>query len=80
MHIKQKDPFSNGYNAITELDGKHSDMLMDFGILKLQPADEFNSNEDKERAFLLIQGEVIFKWNEQEQKAQRKSIFEEKPF
>ena len=41
MRIHQQEPFSTGYHPITQLDGKHKEMLMDFGILKLSADMEF---------------------------------------
>ena len=35
MRIHQQEPFSTGYHAITERNGKHSEMLMDFGIFEI---------------------------------------------
>ncbi len=55
--------FPIGYTAITEEDGKHGDMLMDFGILKLEASQVFRGADEKERAFLLMQGAVTFEWS-----------------
>ena len=58
MRIHRAAPFSAGYEPITELDGKHSEMLMDFGILKLEPGMEFQDNKPLERVFILLYGEI----------------------
>jgi 5-deoxy-glucuronate isomerase len=61
---QNQKPFPLGYTAITELDGDHSNMLMDFGILKLAEGTSFSNDDPKERAFLLMTGAVRFKWND----------------
>lgn len=80
MRISQKGDFENGYTAITEMDGKYSEMLMDFGILKLNKDQQEKSFEDKERAYLLIKGEVEFVWDGKRAIAKRSSCFDENPW
>lgn len=63
MRIHQQEPFSTGYHAITERNGKHSEMLMDFGILKLSADMEFEDNEPLERVFVLLYGEIEIEFN-----------------
>lgn len=58
MRLHQGKPFEAGYQAITELDGKHSEMLMDFGILKLTAGMEFTDEKPLERVFVLLYGEI----------------------
>ena len=58
MRLHQKEPFTAGYQSITELDGKHSEMLMDFGILKLTAGMEFTDEKPLERVFVLLYGEI----------------------
>ena len=72
-HIRQEQPFPLGYTAITERQGQHRDMLMDFGILRLAQTSsqaasmrEYSSEAGLERAFLLIQGELSFHWQQGE--------------
>jgi len=52
----QQEQFPYGYTAITELDGKHRDILLDFGILRLREGERWENSDEKERAFLLISG------------------------
>ena len=80
MRIRQEKPFHYGYNPITEIDGKHSNMLMDFGILKMQKGQQEVNEEDKERAYLLIQGEVVLKWEDNKAEIKRTSCFDENPW
>ena len=79
MLIKQEGSFCEGYTPITELDGKHSDMLMDFGILKISAGKSEMSSEDKERAFLLMSGKVVFTWEGMSVEAERNSLLDENP-
>jgi 5-deoxy-glucuronate isomerase len=51
MRIRQDKPFSAGYNAITDHQGEHSDMMMDFGILKLTPDQVYTDMHELERYF-----------------------------
>jgi len=58
MKIAQKPDFGYGYTSITELDGKHSEYLMDFGVLRLKPDMEFTDGKQLERVFVLLYGEI----------------------
>jgi len=75
--------FPTGYTAITEENGKHRDMLMDFGILKIDTAQTFQSEGETERAFLLMNGAVTFEWSEdghsETRAAARWSLLNEEP-
>ncbi|MFZ5967554.1 MAG: 5-deoxy-glucuronate isomerase [Bacillota bacterium] len=79
MRIRQEKPFEYGYNSITEMHGKHSNMLMDFDILKMKKNDKATSSENLERAYLLIQGEVILEWEGNQVTVKRSNCFEESP-
>ncbi len=75
------DEFDYGYNILTEMDGKHSNMLMDVGVYKMKDGDQVNSIEtDKESAFLLLEGRVVFEWEDNVKEANRNSLFDEDPF
>lgn len=80
MRIRQQKQFEYGYNSITEMDGKYSDMLMDFGILRLDTGQEIIDRAHKERAFLLITGAVEFEWKDSKVVAERASCFDEEPW
>ncbi|MHB1392691.1 MAG: 5-deoxy-glucuronate isomerase [Clostridia bacterium] len=80
MRIRQNKPFDFGYNSITEMKGLHSDMLMDFGILRLAKGQKETDDEEKERAYLLIKGDVVFEWQGNKARAVRKSCFDESPW
>lgn len=79
MHIKQA-PFGYGYNSITEIDGKNSEMMMNFGIIKLREGQVWNSSDESlERVFLLLSGVILFEWEEQKFHASRESCFDDPP-
>lgn len=79
MYLKHTKPFKNGYNSITDMSKKYPEMLMDFGILKLDSGDEFIDKHKKERAFLLLGGAVEFAWDGNKATVERKSCFDEAP-
>ena len=80
MIIRQKQAFAQGYNSITEIKGKNAEMLMDFGILELKAGESQENQEEKERAYLLIRGEVVYKWLDNEVCAKRESCFDQEPW
>jgi len=51
--IHQDKEFLFGYTPICEMDGAHSDMLMDFGILRLKSGQKFEEDQQLERAYIL---------------------------
>lgn len=63
MRLQQTKPFEVGYDSITELNGKHKEMMMDFGILKLDNGTKFEDSKELERVFLLLYGEIEVCWN-----------------
>ena len=80
MRIRQRRPFQYGYNKIIDMDGEHAAALMDFGVLKLSEGQTITDTASKERAFLLISGEVEFRWEGQRVGAGRSSCFAEGPW
>lgn len=79
MIVKHEEKFISGYNSITELNGKHKEMLLDFGILKMEKGDVYTCDLPLERAFLLIFGEVSFISEKVNQVAKRTSFLDEAP-
>ncbi|MBI9101026.1 MAG: 5-deoxy-glucuronate isomerase [Spirochaetales bacterium] len=80
MIVKQQGNFPKGYTAVTEQHGKHNDILLDFGILKMEAGDTEVSAPGRERAWLLIGGTVTFSWEGKSETVTRRSCFEETPF
>lgn len=58
MRITQDKDFELGYTEITALDGIHSEMMMDFGVLRLNTGMEFADDKQLERVFVLLYGEI----------------------
>lgn len=79
MIVKQKKEFKKGYTPITELNGIHKEMLLDFGILKLEKGDVYESKLSLERAYLIIGGKVTFEYEGKTVEAERTSCFDEGP-
>ena len=80
MRIRQSKQFQYGYNKIIDMDGEYAAALMDFGVLKLNEGQTITDTSSKERAFLLISGEVEFAWQAQKVVAGRSSCFAEGPW
>ena len=80
MIVRQDKPFANGYTPITQQHGQHREMLLDFGILKLEPGTQETYQAGRERAWLLIEGTVTFVWNDRVETVTRNSCFDEAPY
>ncbi len=75
------DTLDYGYNILTEMDGKHKEMMMDIGIYKFNKDDKIKIKESsKEMALLLLDGIVVMKWDGKEQRMERHSLFDEEPW
>ena len=79
MVVRQGKNFEEGYTPITSIDDKNNKTLMDFGILVLKQGQTYTDNELKEKAYLLLKGEVIFEWEGNRVEAKRSSVFDENP-
>lgn len=79
--VEELKKLKNGYNVLTEMDGKHKDMMMDIGIYKLEKGEEQVCIDDaKETAFLLLSGKILIKWDGNEKEIERHSLFNEDPW
>lgn len=76
MKIQQKEPFKIGYNGITEIDGRCSEMMMDYGILKLTNGTKFEDNNELEKVFLLVYGEIEIEWENNTRIFKRESFLD----
>ncbi len=75
------DNYDYGYNVLTEMDGKHKEMMMDIGIYKFRKDEKIKLKEpSKEMALLLLEGTVIMKWNGIKHKMERHSLFDDEPW
>ena len=79
--LKQLGEIKTGYNLVTTMEDKKSDMMMDIGLLKLNSQDEeMFINPGKESAFLLLTGKVKITWNSSAEIMERQSVFDESPY
>lgn len=77
MLLKQEGPFKQGLNMIAELNGNHSEMMMDFGILKLNKNDKYHDDFDLERVIMLIYGHIKVQWQDKEIEVKRDDYLED---
>lgn len=77
MRLHQTTPYQTGYNSITECNGKHSEMMMDFGILKLAASDSFSDEQPLERVYVLLYGEIEVTYAGTTVKAVRESFLDD---
>lgn len=69
-----------GFNELTNMENKHTNMLMDIGVQKMKANEKVTFiDQEKESAFLLLTGKVVFSWKDQKKEAQRYSLFDENP-
>ncbi|WP_027623930.1 5-deoxy-glucuronate isomerase [Clostridium lundense] len=79
--VEKLKQFKEGYNSLTQINGKHSEMLMDIGVYKLKvEKEEQFIDGNKESAFLLLSGKALIKWGDEEQEIERNSLFDEEPW
>ena len=78
--IRQGKPFEYGYNPITTIDDEEKNTMMDFGILRIGKGQTEVDSEKKERAFLIVQGEITFEWEGKRETIKRNSCFDEAPW
>ena len=77
MKIKQPvGGFSKGYNGMTEINGKFSNMLMNYGILNLEAEKSFKYDEKLEKIVILLSGEIEARFGDQVVKVSRESCFD----
>lgn len=71
---------SYGKYVLTEIDGKHSNMLMDIQVEKLKKNEVRKYLSDtKETAVLLLDGKVELSWENKKLETERHSVFDESP-
>ncbi|MFR7936743.1 MAG: 5-deoxy-glucuronate isomerase, partial [Clostridium perfringens] len=71
----------DGKKIVTEINGKHSSMLMDIEVIKMKKGDKIVILEPKkEVAVLLMEGKIKYLWENKEVEASRKNVFEEEGF
>ena len=80
IQVRQNEPFAYGYTGITTMEEIEHNTMMDFGVLRLGKGTVEKNAEQKERAYLLTQGEVTFQWEGHREIAKRANCFDEDPF
>ncbi|MEN8433657.1 5-deoxy-glucuronate isomerase [Clostridium septicum] len=71
----------NGVKIVTEINGKHSNMLMDICVVKINKGDELEIlDPKKEVAVLLMEGKIKYIWKNNEVEVSRKNVFEEEGY
>lgn len=79
--LKKLAEIKYGYNPITKRKDNTADMMMDIGLLVLQPQDEKKFlSATNESAFLLLTGKVSISWGNHYQIMERQSVFDESPY
>jgi len=76
--ISNKNGFSKGYTEIVS-EMSNPEMLMTFGVLKLMKGDTFSNDENLERIFLLLQGEVELSWDGNKEIVKRGNLYDDDP-
>lgn len=79
--FERYDKMKDGYNTISEMDGKHSNMLMDVGVHKFKKGETLTLNDgEKETAVLLLDGKMAIEWEDNKEIMERNSLFDEEPW
>jgi 5-deoxy-glucuronate isomerase len=78
--LTNPDGYGHGYTPITTIGEEVNDTGIDFGILKMNAGEEIDLSCDLEAAYLLMNGEICFKWEDIEAAVKRESLFDEDPY
>lgn len=79
MKLRGDKSFPVGLNPVVRRDGGHAEMLMDFDVLKLAKCQSHRDDAQVERAYLLMYGSVLFRWEGMEEVVRRDSYLDEDP-
>lgn len=69
-------PHALGYTEISAMGGANSDMLMDFGVLRLKSGQTFTDDRPLEKAYLLVYGEIALTAGAEEKTFSRANCFD----
>ncbi|MDF1567469.1 MAG: 5-deoxy-glucuronate isomerase, partial [Spirochaetaceae bacterium] len=75
---KQKE-YAKGLNLLVSDAENPEGLRLDFGIVSLGAGEVWEDSANRERALLLMKGEVRFDWDGNTQLASRASCFDENP-
>ena len=73
MHIRGPKEYPYGYTAITTMDDKVQNTLMNFGILRMKEGDVFENGDCLERAYLLVSGKVKLEFDGETKEIERQN-------
>ncbi|MGO8695199.1 MAG: 5-deoxy-glucuronate isomerase [Rectinemataceae bacterium] len=79
MLLRHAAPFAHGYETVVDRGGPNSDMLMDFGILRLDAGESWSAGERDEKALLLVSGSAELTWAGVRADVKRGSLLDESP-
>lgn len=79
MYLLKSEKRVQGFNEITREGEVVKDTMMDFGLLLLNGGQSYESHPGKERAFLLMSGEISISWDGKNVQVKRDSLFENEP-
>jgi 5-deoxy-glucuronate isomerase len=75
MQYKHKPPFNRGFTMLSARSGETADMLMDFGVLRLNAGDEYATESlTDEQCWLMAAGECELSWGPIGGKRETKTI------
>lgn len=78
--FRKLEDITYGNHVVSQIDGLHSDMLMDVDVYKLKKNEVLVLHElDKEIAVLLMDGDITFEYDDQVVEGSRRSLFDEDP-
>ena len=77
MRIRHEKGFEWGFTSITSLNGPHSDMMMDYGILKLNEETVFEDDAKLEKVYLMLRGHVVVECAGQKHEVKRGSFLDD---
>ncbi len=76
---RQERGFPPGYTGLCEVGGRHAEMGMDFGILRLAAGQKHVLEAGRERACLLLGGQVELQWDGGHATVSRGNVFDDSP-
>jgi 5-deoxy-glucuronate isomerase len=77
--VRQERGFPTGYTALCEVGGRHAGMGMDFGILRLGAGQKHVLEAGRERACVLLGGNVELEWDGGRAAVARGNVFDDEP-
>lgn len=73
-------PFRDGFNPLAGPAAGDPELSVEWGFLALPGKERYTSGEKAERAFLLLKGDVMFRWGDRQIRASRTSWKNQGPY